>query len=133
MVFGNIPHVNSGGHKRRLKRKAAAYHESHKVVAPIKAGVLAFLDKLSVFPDSIFGNVLRNVAVGGGTVKKPVSFVANFQERARLRIALAKKQKVVGVFFGQNAKIGLRPTVAHAGSLPSDFSFAYKPANFQRT
>jgi hypothetical protein len=69
--------------------------------------ILGFLDDLAVFPDAISGEIMANIDVVAELRELGFSRCRDPKYRAGFRVALAKNQKVLGVFGGQNDEIAL--------------------------
>ena len=93
--------------QRLLERERAADHEADEVVAPVRLDVVRLLDQLAVAPDAVARQVGADVEVGAERRHARVAGLGHAEQRARLRIALAEAQEVVGEVGGQDGEVAL--------------------------
>ena len=93
--------------QRGLKRERTTDDEADQVVPPDMDDIRGFLDDFTVFPDPILGEIMTNIDPFAELWELSFSGCRYPQHRTRFWVALAKNQKVLCVFGGQDDEIAL--------------------------
>ena len=118
---GNMPYIDTGIHQGFLKGKAAADQKHRHIILPVRRSIRHFLYQHAIFKDAVLGNIRQDICPLAHVLHIPAA-MHNLQKRAWLGILPGKPLKVPGIFLRHNHQIRLGIAVAHAGSLPGDFT-----------
>ena len=95
--------------------------------------ICGFLDDFTVFPDPILREIMTNIDAVAELRELGFSRCRDPKYRAGFRVALAKNQKVLGVFGGQNDEIALNEVGRETrGMAAGDTTAELSPQNASR-
>jgi hypothetical protein len=114
----DMPHADSSLHERVFKRKTAPQEETHQIFAPAGLEIIHLGAQHPITVDTIARDIRPNISAWGELAGLRVPRVKHFEERTGLRIALAKKQEIVGQGARYHYQIGLRIARGQPSSRP---------------
>ena len=129
----DMPDRHICGYQLRLKGKAAPDKKAHKIIAPKMLDARIFAGHDAVFIDPVFRNIICDIRAGGYFFQKARADIADFEYRARARVALSEKQEIIGEILRQNAEVRLSISRTHARSVAGYFALSYKLSYIART
>ena len=129
-VLVDVAHREARVEQRLLERERAADDEGHEVVAPLRRDVGRLVDELAPPPDAVARHIAADVDVGAKRGEHRVAGLGHREQRARLGVALAVAQKVLGVRARQDDDVALHMVAGEAAGVRGPRAAADRRARF---